>query len=178
MKLSRIVWLCSLILLTEVSLCQNNNEIIAESEKKNIVYATIGFVPIWGVINLNYERVLLSKEEGFFSSYLLRLGGGKWFSWLAGGPNGVIGLTALTGRRNSHLETHLGFTSLYNKYLYDLAMWDYNEYGGQSPIKSSYFYYLPSAAIGYRFQKPDGSFLFRGGIAFPESIYLGLGVLF
>ena len=37
---------------------------------------------------------------------------------------------------------------------------------------------IPAGAIGYRFQKPGGKFVFRTGIGFPESLYLSLGLCF
>jgi len=32
--------------------------------------------------------------------------------------------------------------------------------------------------IGYRYQNPEGGFLFRTGIAWPETVYIGLGFNF
>tara|TARA_B100000989_G_C19509400_1_gene458181 strand:- start:1346 stop:1837 length:492 start_codon:yes stop_codon:yes gene_type:complete len=41
-----------------------------------------------------------------------------------------------------------------------------------------YIEFAPIFNIGYRFQVPDESYVFRSGIGFPELIYLGFGMSF
>ena len=35
-----------------------------------------------------------------------------------------------------------------------------------------------SGSIGYRMQKPNGHFIFRTGVGWPEALYIDLGVSF
>ena len=127
--------------------------------KKNIIYGSVGYAGLYGVVNANYERIIDQRNTGFFKNYLVRVGGGKWVVWGGMGFYGVAGITGLTGLRNNHLEIHLGLTALYEENSSGNAM-------------------LPAAAVGYRYQKPGGHFVFRIGAAFPESFYLSLGFCF
>ena len=126
---------------------------------KNVIYGTAGFFPIWGVININYERMLGHSSEKFVKSLWYRVGGGYWGTWGAEGPHFVSTLTALTGSKNNHLELSLGIAILNDNYYHDNSLY-------------------PAGNIGYRFQKSDGHFVFRTGVSFPETTYLSLGISF
>ena len=74
--------------------------------------------------------------------------------------NGLI--TGLNKR--NHFEVNLGLG------------WDQVQYPNASG--SGYNRYIPALNIGYRFQKPNESFVFRCGVGLPELIYFGFGLAF
>lgn len=126
---------------------------------KNNLFGSAGSVIIFGGISANYERMVLNIPE-FNSSLWLRLSAGKTYSLVLGGfIYQYLSLTSLIGKENNHFETVIGLFrfgwDLFNAEGYGLA-------GG----------------IGYRYQKPEGGFLFRSGLAFPESLYLSVGYSF
>ena len=85
-----------------------------------------------------------------------KVGGG--FGGIVLGPIGPIGLAAitmLTGKTNNHFELN----------------------GGVFIGKDNGMFYLPILDLGYRYQKPDGGFLFKAKVGF-FSIGLGLGYAF
>lgn len=71
-----------------------------------------------------------------------------------------LAFTALTGRGAHHMDLSLGWGGIYEKA--DLGR-------GIVPILSS----SPTIDIGYRYQKPEGGFLFRAYIA---NFGFGIGV--
>ena len=85
-----------------------------------------------------------------------KVGGG--FGGIVLGPIGPIGLAAitmLTGKTNNHFELN----------------------GGVFIGKDNGMFYLPILDLGYRYQKPDGGFLFKAKVGI-FSIGLGLGYAF
>tara|TARA_B100000963_G_C22191987_1_gene479239 strand:- start:66 stop:554 length:489 start_codon:yes stop_codon:yes gene_type:complete len=74
--------------------------------------------------------------------------------------NGLI--TGINKRK--HFEASLGL---------GLDMYRYPQSTG-----FRYVEFAPIFNIGYRFQVPDESYVFRSGIGFPELIYLGFGLSF
>jgi len=156
-----VAWLSLFLLLTFYSATGQISDFQQEPEKvnKNVIYGTVGFFPIWGAININYERMIAHSTEKFLKSWWYRAGGGVWGSWGAEGPHFVSTIAALTGSKNSHFEAGLGFTILNDNYYHENSLY-------------------PAGNIGYRFQKPDGRFVFRTGAGFPETTYLSLGISF
>lgn len=149
--------------------------------KKNIIYGTVGIAGFYAVANANYERVISQKKPGFFKYYLVRAGWGVWGSWGGEGSHGVAGISGLTGSKKSHLEIHLGVTAIYDKtgYQSDVSNYYYNgQFYSSEPTRLDNTRFLPAGAVGYRFQKPGGHFVFRVGAGFPESFYLSLGFCF
>ena len=74
--------------------------------------------------------------------------------------NGLI-----TGiNKEKHFEASLGLG------------WEQVQYPNAS--RSNYNTYIPAVNIGYRFQKPNESFVFRCGVGLPELIYFGFGRAF
>lgn len=150
--------------------------------KKNVVYGTLGTAVVIGVATINYERMIGESKTKFITSYWLRVGFGEYYifgSNIGGGPYFTTGLTGLTGKNNRHFEFNIGLSSLLDHEEYDrdyeayIAGWTTSE-----PQKSEYRTTVPSVGIGYRFQKPDGKFVFRTGYAFPEFVYLSVGFCF
>jgi hypothetical protein len=111
-------------------------------------------------INLNYERNIFQHPDSYTN---LRLGIGRAnfseFRVLAFYLNPSI--VHLTGRRNSHLELDLGF-----KYAVS-----------QLPETISRVF-VPDLFAGYRYERPDGWFIFRMGINYPSIFDLGVGFKF
>ncbi len=134
--------------------------------KQNVVYATAGIGGI-SVLNCNYERMLAQpKENEFFASYILKFSYGIWEEFLGNkGTNYSAGLTTLTGQKNAHLELHLGFTILSEAAFSPINYFNYK--------KSS-----PTGNVGFRYQKPNGKFIFRTGISHPDYLYLSFGSAF
>lgn len=143
--------------------------------KKNAVYGTIGTVGVYGVVEGNYERMIAEPAKGFITSYWVRVGYGGWYNWEDSGPLFVIGLSGLTGVKKSHAEFNIGFTTSYDPDSYDIGVSNANYSGEPKPSKSEYRQNLPAASLGYRFQKPNGHFIFRTGIGYPEALYVSLG---
>jgi hypothetical protein len=124
---------------------------------ENTIYATVGFALMYGAANVNYERMIWKSQDQFVQALWLRVGVGAYVAWGDEGINYVVTLNALTGKRNAHLEFGLGVTS----------------FGGDD-----FPSIFPAGALGYRFQKPKGHFIFRIGVGWPESIYLSFGTCF
>jgi hypothetical protein len=149
--------------------CYSQSDSTNKELNKNNVFATLGFIPLYGVLNGNYERRVWKNKSKLIQTGYIRGSGGAWASWLSGGPQYGVGMTSLSGSKNSHLEMHLGVSMLVDSY--------YEEEDGElAPPPSRYL--LPAAGVGYRYQKPGGHFLFRAGLAIPESLYISLGVSF
>jgi hypothetical protein len=123
---------------------------------KNVVYVTVGYLVMYGAVNGSYERLILERQDRFIQSLWIRVGAGKYAMYGDEAANYVVTLTALTGKRDEHLEFGLGATY----------------------ISKGRFEYVPAFTLGYRYQKPLGHFVFRTGIGYPEFIYLSLGLCF
>lgn len=67
----------------------------------------------------------------------------------------------LIGRKNSHIELNMGFK-------YSL---------GKTPDTIRKVL-VPDLFAGYRFEKPDGRFIFRTGFNYPTLINIGIGYKF
>lgn len=144
-------------------------------ESKNVIHGTIGFIPLYFAGNISYERRFAANSDKFLRSFWLKVSGGAWAAWAVGGPLYYAGITSLTGSGKSHLEFNLGFASRYDKKSYEEK--DYFR-PTEPKVKSDYYKNSIAGGIGYRFQSPDGGFVFRAGISYPESIYIGLGISF
>jgi hypothetical protein len=72
-------------------------------------------------------------------------------------------LVHMIGSRNSHLELDLGFKYIVNY---------------KNPDNHLSLYLIPDVFAGYRYDKPDGDFIFRIGINYPTIINIGVGIKF
>jgi hypothetical protein len=126
--------------------------------KKNSINLYIGSV--YMDVNLNYERFILQFPRSFTN---IRLGIGRAdyseFRILAFYLN--PSLVYLLGKRNSHLELNLGFK-------YPIS---------QLPEGISRVL-VPDLFAGYRYERPEGRFIFRMGINYPSIFDIGLGFKF
>jgi hypothetical protein len=134
--------------------------------KKNSVYGTAGvwFEEIYGNVTLNYERMLFKFPASFLQTISIRSGAGPWVAWLSEGINCFSIISIMTGKRNSHLETGMGVLFTY-----------WSGSNDWHPIVNERYI---AGNLGYRYQKPGGSFVFRTGLGWPEGYYLSLGFCF
>jgi len=127
---------------------------------KYTIYGTFGIFPSegWVAGTVNVERRLLLKEDKFINSLWTRVGAGYADNSFDNLLLLFGGITALAGQGTSHLELGLGLTYV-------------NEFNSDDQ------YLGPMAAIGYRYQQPNGLIL-RAGIGLPETIYASIGFCF
>ena len=112
------------------------------------LFASADYVPLYVALQANVEiPVWPSARSGsFFPHRAVRLGGGIWGAWEAGGALGVAGATFLQGTGNHHLEMFMGATLLKDThYDFDTQL-------------------FPAGFIGYRYQRPAKGGLLRAGI--------------
>jgi hypothetical protein len=146
--------------------------------RKNSVHATAGFAGLMGAYNVTYERMILESKGDGFQGLWVKVGTGGWGVWSSGGPYQSLMLGILTGARSSHFELNFGIVRMVNKSTYERDKYTSDFYSEPAPSKSSYTHIRPAGSVGYRYQKPGGRFLFRTGIGYPETLYLGLGTAF
>lgn len=146
---------------------------------QNNIYVTVGTLALWFTGNFSYERWIAEFGKNTTNTLYARATYGGFLTWGAQGHQVGPGLTLLTGSRNSSLETGLGVQALYNEIGFQEAEDNFQPSPGNvRPDVWDYITVLPDIRIGYRFQKPEGKFLFRTGLSLPDAIYLGFGVTF
>jgi hypothetical protein len=163
----KILYMLSFILYMSIACSQGSKSDISRIElKKNVIYATFGIYvgEFYGTFLGNYERMILVLPRSFVQSLWFRVGAGPWVWWSNSGWNYTSTLSALTGRKNAHLEIGSGVLFSYNSYTKS-----FEPLAGESHL---------AGYLGFRYQKPGGSFLFRTGIGWPEFMYLSLGFCF
>lgn len=122
---------------------------------KNSIYFDTGLMP--GIhVFVNYERSLYQgKKVSWFGRAGFGYGG---ILLVDGGFGGLGAITMLTGKKNSHFELNTGVFSGVN-------------------IDDSDSVTLPLFDVGYRYQKPEGGFVFKAKIGI-LGIGIGLGYAF
>ena len=132
--------------------------------KRNVVYGDVGFFLLGGSINLNYEHILKERKNGFLS---LKGTYGQWVFWDIYGDLFSVTADFVHGKQDHHMEIDVGAVLL-------VEVDSYNEHrrweGNVIP--------LPVLFGGYRFQKPDGHFVFKTGLGFPSVVQVGIGYAF
>ncbi|MFD2585440.1 hypothetical protein ACFSQJ_00760 [Croceitalea marina] len=160
-------------LLTRNSYSQENTRQVVP---KNVIQLSLGSFVLVNSAHLSYDRLIATKEKGFFKSYYFTAKSGGNFTLDFSGSNSgtglltAIGVTGLTGKGKSHFEVGLGLG-----YFLDHRRNDDNLEEGITPGDDSTFY--PSISIGYRKQSPKG-FVFRTGLGAAEWFYIGFGYSF
>lgn len=150
-----------IVLALVIMTCQGNSQ-SEISYAKNCFHGTVSFLGLGAAAGLSYERhIWHNPDRAFLNSISARVAGGAWAVWDTEGKAGIAGLSGLTGKKKHKLETLLGVTVSKNN----------------NQLISS-LETLIATAIGYRFQKPHGGFVFRTGLGIPEGIYLGIGFAF
>ena len=150
-----------LLLFIALSPIYSQQDSIKQTEsiyRKNIIHGSIGTIAIGYSASIFYDRILFeSQKESKFTTFL-RVGyQGNIFVLSKGGNAYILEGGILTGNNFSHFEGALGVTYFTVDYNYRV---------------------LPAFSIGYRGQKPKGSFMYRTGIGNPEWLYFGLGFAF
>jgi len=139
------------------------NYLYSQNEKSNkgllnnnAIYGSVGSGGLYFTATAYYERILKQQLGNKNISTFLKFGYGTEADWGGVGTYILAQFGFLTGTQNSHFEFAAGGNYFISG---DLEL----------PI---------SASAGWRFQKPEGKFIFRTGIALPEAIYVGLGFSF
>ena len=132
----------------------------AQSSEKNIlsknsIYFDTGLIP--GIhAFVNYERSIYQGEK---VSWFGRAGFGFGGLLMVGGGFGGLGaVTMLTGEKNSHFELNAGIFS-------------------GKDIDDSNSFAFPLLDVGYRYQKPNGGFIFKAKLGI-LGVGIGLGYAF
>jgi hypothetical protein len=137
------------ILLVALGFSANAQSSEENEMRKNSIYFDMGFIPGFHAF-VNYER---SFYQGKKVSWYGRMGAGYGgFLFAAGGFGALGAVTMLTGKKNSHFELNTGLFS------------------GQEDGDS---FTLPLIDVGYRYQKPEGGFVFKAKIGI---LGVGFGV--
>lgn len=144
-----------IVFLGVLSLCLNN-KVLAQTEMSKVnLYTSIGAVPgIEALVNIEYriysgEKITWYGKAGVgFEGILL----------LSGGPGYLGGITMLTGKGNNHFDLSGALFFGYDSYYEDNIL-------------------LPNLDLGYRYQKPNGGFIFKAKVGF-LGIGIGLGYAF
>ena len=134
-KLFTILMLIPILLFGQYDIDLTKNSFYIETQ--------LGFYP---QLVLNYEGQIASNKK---VNWYCRIGGGYGANLtdFFNGPEGFGGLcaiTMITGKKNKHFEFNAGSFLGYEK----------------TKRKNKPFL-LPILNIGYRYQKPDGGFIFR-----------------
>lgn len=149
---------CSILLKAqEIS---TTPEVLFQNQTRNIVFTNVEYYGLGGSVNISYERVLVPAKKFDFS---VRGTFGRWAVGLFGLEYG--NLYKLTGNMlffegNHHLELDLGAMLLVN-----------DNKGGVEAV-------LPDMLCAYTFKKPDGHFVFKGGVGILGFLSVGIGYAF
>jgi hypothetical protein len=159
----KIGFLLFSLALTSTSI-NAQNELLLTPElvsKKNAVYCSIGGVLFYTSGSLFYERIIKEKIKEKNINVFVRGGYGMTAATEKDGTGRFVLLESgvVTGESKSHFEGALGI----NVFRHDF-----------SETISIY----PAGSVGYRYQKPDGGFIFRTGIGYPEAVFIGIGFSF
>lgn len=123
----------------------------------NISLGPGGILALFLPAHVSYERLYQGKVFGSKNSSILDFGIGGAAHWGGASPFLISRFGILTGSGHRHFEAKAGVC----------VFWD-GDFEGV----------FPSAAIGYRKQKPDSRFIFRTGIGFPDALYISWGISF
>ncbi|MEN8158022.1 MAG: hypothetical protein ABFS10_13810 [Bacteroidota bacterium] len=121
-------------------------------------YGTLSILPISGSTSFNFEYMIFNDPASAFKTVFLKGTTGARFSWEAAGPYFTGTFQAITGSGSHHFELGGGLAVLF---------------GGIEPE-----YLRPAGSIGYRFNRPWSKFIFRGGVGYPEIVYISIGHFF
>jgi hypothetical protein len=154
--LLKIVIIAVLLSLTSVHIYAQERVDSILDIKRNYVIGNISFEGI----TLNYERNIIQWSKSYTN---MRIGIGLFNDLQGGGKQGLATLVHLFGKKKSHLELNLGIRYFVNS---KNNLWP----------KSKYFY--RDIFVGYRYEKPDGNFVFRIGYINPHAAAIAIGLGF
>jgi len=157
MKIKITIFFC---LLTTLIYAQgSDNKSNTESLRKNAVYGTVGFFPIYFFGGGSIEHLFTRPPGKVLTAFGVRVGAGPFALWEDTGMDYYLNFNALVGRNKHHFEIGAGPMLMHMEYDNENSIW-------------------PSGNIGYRFQKPGKNFIFRAGGGWPEAAYLSVGIAF
>ena len=133
-------------------------------KSKNNLYFEFGTSLIVSSISLNYERHFFTSESEKINLYARGGYAGAAVFWGHVGWGGLGALTLLTGKGKHHFETSGGLFVGNEK--------STDAMGGKGTLFS-----IPVLDLGYRYQKPGKSFIFRAKVG-TLNFGLGLGYAF
>lgn len=148
---TEILIACILSLFTINLSAQVSNE-KTELKYLNSFNSYVGLIEL----NINYERNFRQRPHSYSNA---RFGIGYWTNLQLEGNCVDAALVHVLGRENSHPEFNLGI-----KYIVDNA-------GKENAV-------VPLLYAGYRYENPQGRFIFRMGLAYPSIFNFGFGLKF
>ena len=123
----------------------------------NAIYGNVGLGGLYGTATGYYERMFHKNAQKSIIATFVKVGYGGAAYW-EGSSSYILGqFGILTGVKKHHLEVSAGLVKGFGE---------------------DFDFFPLSGSIGYRIQKPDGHFIFRTGVGWPEALYFGLGVSF
>ena len=127
----------------------------------NNISLSIGSALLANGLGLKYERLIPRKKV-----YYTLTGGAHFFriDFFGAEDHSIVYISngLITGlNKPNHFEASLGLG------------WDMGDF--ESAPGSGYNAIVPVLNIGYRFQRPNKSLVFRSGIGVPEFLYVSLG---
>lgn len=166
-KSNKVIYLlcCDICTLSREFNRSNIDTIIYNTRKKktkekkrnsNAIYVNIGNGLLYFTATAYYEKKV---TQNTMASTFIKTGIGGYALWGEGGYYALAQYGILAGSKNNHLELAAGINYFIN-----------GDLKGQK--------YPFSGTLGYRFHKPDGNFIFRTGVSWPEAVYVGLGFSF
>lgn len=167
------------IIIILVSINSIGQDSLGTVNKNNTFF--VNFSPIPTGFMLGYERVLLRNEskvfrviscviEGSFQKELL--GNMDYY------PQVNANIQAITGVRDHHFVYGggIGFRDVSNTYTYKSELSSYNN--SLNTEKPKKIMKIPNIKLGYRYQKPNGKFMFNTGVQFSFGFFIGGGISF
>lgn len=160
--LTRVLFI--FVLLSNLTFAQTDANVEPTTLNKNHINANAGWSILAYGISLDYERLMPSKKHNIYSSFSIGVGLYEinFFTidqyFVPSFQYGII--TGLESKH--HFEAKAGFSLPLNR----------------SPLRFDDFDILPNVKIGYRYQAPKESFLFRAGGGLPDLLFVGFGFSF
>jgi len=141
--MKKIILLLGVLIISN-SVFSQDNSIYGNQSSKQSIYGTVGFNPgeFYIPLCINFERNIYDVG---FAEFNGKAGVGFWLAWTERGLDFPLTLQTVFFKKSSHIEIGIGA-----QYIYDFA--DYIT--GLSHLLN----------IAYRYQKPNGKFLFKIGI--------------
>lgn len=166
-KYSLIFLVLSLAIWSESFSQKQASDTLTHTLAKNVLYASMtGYMMSGSGFSINYDRKITKSLWA-----TLGIGG---YPIIYNGMKLDCKLTAMIGKRNSHLELGLGITIGHSKSKDAIYVPFYNLNLPEIPATTTIY---PAITVGYRYQNPKGGLIFRTGIGFYEA-NIGIGYSF
>jgi len=147
---------------------------------KTLIYITGGTAIFSSHLSLSLERNIYASDDIFFTSFWLKGSIGRDYYTMDEGLHRTyqLAFTNISGTGKNHFELSLGGSYCFDKsnYEYFIKLHDKEPEKYRIPEKSDHEHYYFAFALGYRYQKPGGVIMFRTGVGYPETLYVGIGL--